>query len=164
MPSFDVIAQGLPFEAAIEYFRKKLNLPTATWTDIWHEMHARSFVVAGAMRDDMLADFRAAIDKGIADGTTLREFRTDFDRIVSRYGWSYKGGRGWRTNIIFNTNLRVAYQVGHYRQMTDPDVLEARPLWRYSAVMDGRTRPLHASWHNTVLPYDHPWWQTHYPP
>jgi uncharacterized protein with gpF-like domain len=30
--------------------------------------------------------------------------------------------------------------------------------------MDGRTRPMHAAWHNTVLPFDHPFWKTHYPP
>jgi hypothetical protein len=30
--------------------------------------------------------------------------------------------------------------------------------------MDGRTRPLHALWHGTILPVDHPWWLTHFPP
>jgi hypothetical protein len=35
---------------------------------------------------------------------------------------------------------------------------------RYIAVMDERTRPLHRAWHNTVLPIDHPWWETHFPP
>jgi hypothetical protein len=48
--------------------------------------------------------------------------------------------------------------------MTDPDVLAARPFWRYVAVNDSRTRPAHRSWHNTLLPADHPWWETHYPP
>jgi hypothetical protein len=38
------------------------------------------------------------------------------------------------------------------------------PYLRYSAVMDGRTRPLHALWHGTILPVDHPWWLTHFPP
>jgi hypothetical protein len=38
------------------------------------------------------------------------------------------------------------------------------PWLRYSAVMDSRTRPLHRAWHNIVLPVDHPWWQTHFPP
>ncbi len=32
------------------------------------------------------------------------------------------------------------------------------------AVRDARTRPQHLAWHGTVLPVDHPWWQTHYPP
>ncbi|MEM5789966.1 MAG: phage minor head protein [Syntrophobacteraceae bacterium] len=163
-PSFETLAEGLPFRDAIEYFRRKLNLPTLTWTDVWQEMNARSFVVAGTMQAELIQGFREAVEKGIADGTTLAEFRKDFDRIVQKHGWAYKGGRAWRTSVIFNTNLRVAYQAGHYRQMMDPDVLAARPYWRYSAVMDGRTRPMHAAWNNLVLPYDDPWWKSHYPP
>jgi uncharacterized protein with gpF-like domain len=48
--------------------------------------------------------------------------------------------------------------------MIDPDVRERRPWWRYVAVLDGRTRPQHREWHNTVLRWDDPWWRTHYPP
>lgn len=36
--------------------------------------------------------------------------------------------------------------------------------FRYVAVLDARTRPEHMAWHGTVLRWDHPWWQTHYPP
>lgn len=38
------------------------------------------------------------------------------------------------------------------------------PYLRYVAVDDGDTSPLHLSWHNTVLPVDHPWWKKHFPP
>lgn len=38
------------------------------------------------------------------------------------------------------------------------------PNLRYVAVMDGRTRDQHARWHNTILPIDDPWWDTHLPP
>lgn len=47
---------------------------------------------------------------------------------------------------------------------TDEDVLRERRFWRYVAVLDSRTRPEHAAWHDTVLPADDPWWDTHYPP
>lgn len=165
MTSVDVLAEGQPFQAAIDYFRQKIELlPTRAWTDIWEGMHSRAFVVAGAMESGLLSDFRSAVDKAIAQGSTLNEFRKDFDRIVQSYGWSYKGGRGWRSSVIFNTNLRTAYQAGHYQAMTDPYVLERRPFWRYVSVLDGRTRPRHRAWHNTVLRADDPWWRTHYPP
>ncbi|RVA05848.1 hypothetical protein EN932_29285 [Mesorhizobium sp. M7A.F.Ca.US.002.01.1.1] len=38
----------------------------------------------------------------------------------------------------------------------------ARPFVRY-VHLEGQEhpRPLHALWHNTVLPVDHPWWNTH---
>lgn len=34
----------------------------------------------------------------------------------------------------------------------------------YDAVNDNRTRPQHKAWDNIVLPVDHPFWDTHYPP
>jgi len=154
----------LPFEEAIEFFRRKLNVPTARWTDLWHEMHARAFSVAGAMEEELLEDLRTAIDRAISEGTTLDEFREAFDGIIKRTGWGYKGGYGWRTAIIFNTNLNVAYEMGHYRQMMDPDVIKARPYFRYVGSSSREKRPEHMQWYNLVLPADDPFWDTHYPP
>ncbi|MBI5640520.1 MAG: hypothetical protein HZA17_08855 [Nitrospirae bacterium] len=79
-------------------------------------MHSRAFVVAGAMKPELLSDLRAAVDKAISEGTTITDFRKDFDSAVKKYGWSYKGQRGWRTGVIFNTNLSVAYAAGRFRQ------------------------------------------------
>lgn len=41
---------------------------------------------------------------------------------------------------------------------------EVYPNLRYVAIKDDRTRQLHNNWHNMILPIDHPFWQTHYPP
>jgi len=154
----------LPFDEAIEFLRKKINLPTETWLDIWQEMHARSFVVAGAMRKELLEDLREAVEKGIAEGTTIEVFRESFDKMIEKYGWAYNGGKAWRTAVIFNTNLSVAYSVGHYRQMMDPDVLKARPWWRYVGSSSEHPREEHKKWYGVTLPADDPWWNTHYPP
>lgn len=151
----------VPFQEAIDHFRSKVNLPTATWTDIWQEQHSRAFVVVGAMRDDLLTDLRNAIDKAIAGGATIADFRKDFDSIVARHGWSYKGGRGWRTRVIYNTNLRQAHMSGRWAQVQR--VKEKRPYLRYVSVLDDSTRNQHRAWHGTVLPVDHPWWSSHYP-
>lgn len=156
--------KGMPFQEAIDLFRQKVNLPTERWNDLWAGMHARAFMVAGASKDELLADLRAAVDKAISDGTTLATFRKDFDQIVAQHGWSYQGGRGWRTRVIYETNLRTAYMAGRYRQMTDPAVLAARPYWEYRHGDSAHPRPMHLSWNGTVLPADHPWWQTHYTP
>jgi len=154
----------LPFNEAIDYFRQKVKLPTRTWKDLWQGMHARSFVVAGAMKTELLEDLYAAVDKGVSEGTTLKEFRKDFDALVDRHGWKYKGGKGWRTGVIFNTNLSTAYAAGQHAQMTDPAVMKARPYWRYVASSSRNPRPEHQAWYNTVLPADDPWWNTHRPP
>jgi hypothetical protein len=116
------------------------------------------------MKEDLLADLRKAVEKAIADGTTIDEFRRDFDEIIRKTGWQYKGARGWRTAVIFNTNLSTAYAHGHWQRMTDPDVLKVRPYLRYVASSSADPRPEHMAWYNVVLPADDPWWNTHYPP
>lgn len=160
----EAIYQDLPFEEAIAFFRQKLNLPTATWTDIWQAMHTRAFVVAGAIKADLIQDLRDAIDSAIAQGTTLQTFRKEFDAIVARHGWSYKGGRNWRTRVILETNIRTAYAAGRWQQMTDPDLLKLRPYLLYRHGDSRNPRPHHLAWDGLVLPADDPWWRTHYPP
>lgn len=155
--AFDVA----PVEA-IDFLRRKLNVPTQRWTDLWQEQHSVGFMVAGAQSDALLEDFHDAVNRAIADGGTLEQFREDFDRIVEEHGWNYNGSRNWRSQVIFETNLRTAYAAGSWEQIQR--VKEQRPYLRYVAVMDARTRPEHAEWHDTVLPVDDPWWQTHFPP
>jgi len=173
----EVELRPLPPEEAIAYFRGKGYRFSWDWHDMWHEDHVKAFTVAKAMRLDILEDIRDEIDRALAEGMTLEEFRKNLTPILQKKGWwgrvavgDEEGaqvvqlGSPWRLKTIFNVNIQTAYQVGHYRAMTDPDVLRARPYWRYVAVLDSRTRPQHRMWHNTVLPADDPWWDTHYPP
>lgn len=153
---------SVPFTEASEFFRQKLRLPTSGWTDIWQGMHSRAFVVAGAKSDALLEDFQQSLQRAIDSGAILDDFRKDFDTIVARHGWSHKGSPGWRSRVIFQTNLRTAHAAGRWAQIER--LKDRRPYLRYVAVMDNRTRPLHAAWHGTVLPVDDPWWRTHFPP
>lgn len=158
----DVLPENLDFPEAIEYFRGKVNLPTEKWTDLMKGQHARAFVVAGATKAELLTDIRAELDKALAQGTGLEEFRAAFDEIVARHGWSYKGSRNWRTKVIFETNMRTAYQAGRYAQLKEAIAL--RPFWQYRHGDSLKPRPLHQSWDRKVLRHDDPWWDSHYPP
>lgn len=150
---------SLPFREQIDFYRRKLNLPTSGWTDVRAGEHDYAFVVAGANRDAILTGFREALQKVIDRGATLEEFRKDFDRIVAATGWAYKGGRGWRSRLIYDTNLNAAYQAGRYVQ------LQEAPYWQYEH-QDWVENPReeHQAWDGLVLAREDPWWQTHYPP
>ena len=160
---------SLPFEEAIAFFQQKLDLPTARWDDLLGAAHDRAFVVAGAMQADLLADLRAAVTKGIAQGTTLAEFRRDFESLVAKSGWTgwtgegSAAGRAWRTEVIYSTNLRTSHAAGRYAQLQE--IRRARPYWRYvHNDTVAHPRPQHLAWHGRIIPADDPWWQTHYPP
>lgn len=169
----------LPPEQAIAWFKAKGYQFSWDWSDMWQEAHSRAFTVAKVTKADILADIRNALVEALEGGTTFEQFKADLTPLLQRKGWwgrqeavdtttgetkTVQLGSPYRLRTIFNTNIQTSLQVGHYQAMTDPDVLVARPYWRYSAVMDGQTRPMHRSWHNIILPADSPWWDTHYPP
>ncbi|QLG90926.1 hypothetical protein HZF02_02695 [Pseudomonas yamanorum] len=154
---------SLPFKEQIDYFRNKVNLPTRSWTDVYTAEHDYAFVVAGAVKRDLLADLRGAVEKSIANGTTLEQFRKDFDQVVGQHGWQYQGGRGWRTNVIWETNLRQSYNAGREAQMADPELRKRRPYGVYRHGDSAHPRPMHLSWNGITLPLDDPWWATHTP-
>lgn len=157
-----VSATSLPFREQNEFLRRKLNLPTNGWTDVYGREHDFAFVVAGANRDDLVADFHQAVQRAIEGGTTLEQFRKDFDRIVAKHGWSYNGGRNWRSRVIYETNMRSSYMAGRYEQLMA--VREERPYWQYlhSDAVE-YPRPEHEAWNGMVLRWDDPWWQHHFP-
>lgn len=163
----------LPFQEQVDFFRNKLTLGTRTWQDIMHEAHDRAFVVAGAMKADLLADLRRAVDRAITQGTSLKAFREDFKQIVFNRGWTGWTGAGsaageaWRTKVIWETNLRASYAAGRWAQLNDPGLKKLMPYWRYvhaDSVMS--PRPQHLAWGQSrlTLPSDHPFWKTHFPP
>lgn len=158
----------LPFAEQVAAFRLRLGdlRPTSAWTDLAGQDHDRAFMVAGAVKADLLADLAAAVDKAITKGTTLEEFRRDFREIVTRNGWhgwtgeGTKGGEAWRTRVIYRTNLATSYAAGRHAQL----VKTGYKFWIYRHGGSLEPRLDHLSWDGLVLPADHPFWSTHYPP
>lgn len=151
----------LPFDEAVSFFRRKVNIPTARWTDLWRGEHAMGFMSAGAYQADLLTDLRSAVDQAVAGGLSKVEFRQRFREIVDRHGWQYNGGRNWRSDLIWGTNIETSYQAGRWRQFVEAGIKALR-YHHADGVM--HPRPLHVSWDGLVLPIGHPFWATHYPP
>lgn len=159
----------LPFQQQIDYFTAKTPVPTARWNDLQREGHDTGFMVAGAVKADLLADLQAAIRKVMAEGGTLREFRKDFDKIVADRGWTgwtgsdTDAGIAWRTRVIYETNLRTAYQAGRWQQIQDGKQQRPYLMYRHShAVLSPRVE--HLAWDGLIVRIDSDWVKTHYPP
>lgn len=151
------------FDEAIAFYRSKVRLPTAGWTDLWQEQHSHAFVVAGANHDAIVEDFFNAVQnaKWAKDGGGYEGFRTSFDEIVKKHGWAHNGSAGWRSRIIYDTNITQAYNAGRYQQQQD--IKEFRPYGRYRHVNCAHPRLNHLAWDGIILPIDDPWFDTHYP-
>lgn len=173
----DLPPAGVAPEEAIAFFRSKGFRIGFNWQDVFKAEHVRWFTVAKAMSRDLLEDIRESVDRAIADGITLETFRKELQPKLEAKGWWGKKimldpatgqhelvqlGSPRRLKTIFDTNVRTAYQAGKWERIQRTKA--AFPYLEYSSVMDGRERPEHHAWNGTILPVDHPWWDTHYGP
>lgn len=169
--------EPLPPEEAIEAFRGKGFAVGFSWRDVWEAEHARAFTVAKAMELDLLADIRGAVDKALAEGQSFQQFKAELTPLLQKRGWwgrqiqvdpqtgeaqRVRLGSPRRLRTIYNTNMRVSYAAGQWQRIERRKA--ERPYLRYIQLDRPTKREEHSAWHDLVLPVDHPFWNTHYPP
>lgn len=159
---FNTLSKPLNFQEAIDYFKDKLPIPTSQYYRIANEWKTRAFTVGGYSSAELLNKFMEALESALEEGSTLETFRKQMSSFLETKG--YEGLTPFQADNIFRTNIQTAYNVGHYKQMADPEVVQYRPYWQYDAINDSRTRPTHRALDGKVFPANHPFWDTWYPP
>jgi len=96
-----------------------------------------------------------AVNKSIADGGTFKDFQKLIEESEIILPKHY-------LDNVFRTNIQSAY--GHGRWQQQQRNKAKRPYLMYSAINDSRVRPSHLALDRIVLPIDHPFWLSHYPP
>jgi SPP1 gp7 family putative phage head morphogenesis protein len=142
-----------PFAEAVEFFLGKGIMTRAEFNALAAAEKVKAFTAAYVHAADELQVIHDACLKAIESGATLRDFIQATEDILTR---------PWHRETVFRTNVLSSYGAGHWEQAQDTRSM--RPYARYSAVMDGRTRPRHAALHGLIFPLDHPFWQTYWPP
>jgi uncharacterized protein with gpF-like domain len=124
--------QQLPFDQAIEFLAERVNLDTDSWLEGQGVVQDANFTVAKA-KGDLLQEIRKALDQAIANGVSVDEFTKIFNEIADRWAdnWNLNGSNAWRSQLIYQTNLRTAYAAGRYNQMTTPRNLRRRRFWQW---------------------------------
>jgi len=160
----EVVARefGVRFSEAIDYLQGKLPEASMRWDDLAGPVHGKVFTVAGATSASLAGEIQAALQEALTQGTTITAFRKQFDQIVTKHGWTYRGSRGWRTSVIFDTNMRSAHMAGRWAQLQENK--DQRPYLQYRTAGDARVRPQHRAWNDKIYPVDDSFWQTYYPP
>lgn len=175
MPNFP----SVPFEEAIEALRRRgTNLfPSGHWAEVWQEQHQLGFTVARSAGFDIVKDIHAALMDAMERGRTFEDFKRGLIPTLQKKGWwgdttvtdpatgetrRVELGSLRRLETIFDVNMSVSFAEGRWEQQQA--VSDAFPYLRYEGVLDSKIRPQHRRWHGTILPLDHPWWKTHYPP
>jgi SPP1 gp7 family putative phage head morphogenesis protein len=162
----DVKLRRVPFQAAIDHLKGKVDMPTEAYTDLLHTMHDKAFVIAGVTGGEVLSGIHNDLLMALQDGLPLDQFRRNaLSTINGRWcPTTATGGNdtGRRLRVVFETNMRTAYAAGEYQQMQR--LKRTHPYCRYRHGDSRVPRQEHLAWDGMVLAADDPWWKTHYPP
>lgn len=154
--------KDMTFQEAVDYFKERVPVTAAQFYQIAENYRSLAFTVSGYTSAQVLKKFYDELLSALEDGSTLTEFRSNMNGFLESEG--YEGVTPFQAENIFRTNIQTAYNVGHYEQMSDPDVMALRPYWMYDAVEDSHTRPSHLAMDGRVYPADDPVWDTWFPP
>lgn len=156
-----VSSDPVKFDEALAYWRARVPLTKAEFDALAAAAKTRAFTLAGVAQLDVIAEVMQAIERALEEGTGIEQFRADIGaKLEAAWGATNPG----RIELIFRNAVQRSYGAGRYAQMTDPQVIKARPYWRFDAVLDSRTSPICKPLNGTTLPADSAWWKDHYPP
>lgn len=160
--------------AVYEYLKSKKPQAHFDYDEIVHDAHKKAFTVAKMMNLDLLKDTQASLAKAFKEGVGFDEWKNSVKPMLAKKGWLgnikvkdpktgeekeiYVGNRRLRT--IFNTNMRTAYAKARY----ESQMQSLGEYFRYTAVLDSRTREAHRKLHGKTLPKTDKFWDTNYPP
>ena len=154
--------KDMTFEEAVAYFKERVPVTASRFYQIAAEYRALAFTVSGYTKAQVLKKFYDELLAALEEGNSLAEFRENMNDFLEVEG--YEGITPYQAENIFRTNIQTAYNVGHYKQMTEPGVKALRPYWQYDAVNDSKTRPSHLAMDGRVFMADDPLWDTWFPP
>lgn len=154
-------ADPLRFEEAVAWFSARAVMTRAAWDALEVAARSRAFTVSGLTSLALLTEVHDAIGRAVAEGTTLADFkRTVGPQLADAWG----APNAARVETVFRTNTQAAYNAGRYEQLNRRSVRAARPFWRFSAVLDGRTTDTCSPLDQVIRPAGDAFWSTHWPP
>lgn len=160
------------------YFLKKTVKPAFSWLDVWAEEHAYTMTVAKTTELEVTSAFHRTIAQAIDEGKGFDTWKPLIEKELTKLGWwqprmvSDPSGKDpdrmvnfasdRRLKTIFWSNMNSARSAGQWeRAQRSKAVL---PYVLYMRTTSADPRPEHLQWVGLILPVDHPFWKTHWPP
>lgn len=149
------------FPEASKWFRSRIAVTKAEWSKMTADARRQSFTIAGTAQLEVVQTVMATLQDAIDKGTPLDKWR---ETVREKLGARFGGIKPSHLTTAFINANQTAYNTGRWYQMQAPEVLRAMPYRRWDSVMDKRTTVPCSECNGTVLPAEHPWWLTHWPP
>lgn len=107
--------------------------------DVLKYIRFKALTIAGVEDGTLLQAVKDQIERSIRDGKDFLDFKGEVNRIFESAGVTKLSHNHLQT--VFRTNIFSSYSVA---QLAQVDSMRDRfPVWRYVAIKDNRTRPLH---------------------
>ncbi|MFD3263341.1 PBECR2 nuclease fold domain-containing protein [Phenylobacterium ferrooxidans] len=175
----ELVFNTAPPAEAVDYLQGKVvgGRFSFDWRDVAKEEHLASFVVAKAMKADLLADLHGGLLQAFWDGWTKERFVAELRPMLQAKGWWGKQrqsdpvtgevrlvnlGSPRRLRTIYDTNIRMAHAAGRWERFMA--AAATRPFLQYHHTPQAHPRQDHLAWDKITLPVGHAFWKTHYCP
>jgi SPP1 gp7 family putative phage head morphogenesis protein len=155
VPTIDVTADVDKYDEAITWLRKRTVMTAAQAHALDDRLKHEAFWVGGGLQIAQVQRVFDSIDEAIEKGESLDDWRKRVRPLLANDAHA--------ETVLRNATQR-AYNAGRWQQMNDPETLRLRPWWCFDAVLDSRVTDICKAADGTLLPADHPWWLTNWPP
>jgi len=147
----------LPFDEAIKFLKARVSLTKAEWAALEPKLAFRAFTMAKLTQCDYIESVRGRLVTSLEKGEGFDQLWSDIKAIADADGSTIKPGY-WET--VYRTNVQTAYNAGRRMQLdrNPPSALALMVL------EDERTSAICRPLAGLVLPYNHPFWEDHWPP
>lgn len=153
--------ENMSYHEAVEYLKKRDVIKKIKYDELSDKMKFRAFTASRITDGKILEKLNAEMIANVNDGKGLKDFlamtKTD---ILDKVGMG--PNQGWYWETVYRTNVQTAYNVGRAMGFD-----EDKPLALELVIIDdARTSDICRQYAGKpfILPYDHPFWQTHWPP
>lgn len=147
------------FEEALDWFRERMPLTAELLETLGVYAGDRAWTIAGVAQLDILLDVFVALERAVATGAPISDFKK---AVRAKLEGEWGGPKAGRIELIFRNASQTAYNAGRHRQMRE--VTDLRPYWMFDAILDSRTTPTCKARNGVVLSSGDPYWQANWPP
>lgn len=153
-----------PMAQAVRVFESREVVTPDVFQQLSAAARQRAFTIANLADEELLRTARSELSNRIKEGADLARFRDFVAERLEGAGWTPANASHVET--IFRNNVQAAYSGGRWRQMSQPDVADARPYLQILTANDGppRQRPNHQATHGKIFRVDDPAFPASLPP
>lgn len=155
--SYPLPLKQISFDEAASFLKNRIPVTKKEWNDIEEKLRFRAFTMTRLAELDYIEKAKQTIISSIESGGSIAEswksLRENIDVDVDKVNPGY-----WET--VYRTNIQTAYNAGRKKgyEKNPPDALAL------IVIEDGRTSSICRPLIGLVLPYNDPFWDTHWPP